>query len=541
MGTWGYGAFENDHALDWSNEFEQASKPLSLLDRSLKAALKSTDDAYECDRAIAAAEIIAALRGQSNKTLPESLVAFLDETTIAVTEDQSLRAIQACQKILDESELRELNENHSTWRKSILKIITKLQKPAKERVQRNRGSAPSSTKAEVKAICKAIQKAGGYVLCEKGVPSSAGTDAKVSVDLFENLGKLSTLSTLSIGRTPNAVPKGAFEPLVALKQLDTLELNDARVTDEHLRSFVALTKLEYIHLNDTAIGDAGLRSFAGAKRCMCLTLNGTKVTDEGLLALRGLSKLVRFEANRTGLTDAAMEAIEAFVNLEYLEMAQTKIQGTTFKRLSGLSKLKNIALYETQVDDRGIAMLGALPLVALRLSASNVSGACFGQSGMFTKLRELQLDRCPVTVASCKQLAKLGLRSLSLSHTPVGDDAIENLSAFRSLEMLDLAGTKISDSAIATLCTFKSLRHVRLSSTNITDKGLEILAKQQMVTSIVVENTKITLKGLEAFIGNPSVTYLGTNHNEFPYVKACAVLKRIRASQPKDNQVLTLF
>ncbi len=79
MGTWGYHAFDNDHALDWADELVNAAKPLSYIDRALKAALKTTDDSYECDRAVAAAEVVAALRGHSSKMLPENVSSWLEE------------------------------------------------------------------------------------------------------------------------------------------------------------------------------------------------------------------------------------------------------------------------------------------------------------------------------------------------------------------------------------------------------------------------------------------------------------------------------
>ena len=541
MGTWGYQAFDNDHALDWADELVKAAKPLLFLDRTLKAALKTTDDSYECDRAVAAAEVLAALRGYSNKALPESVVSWLKEAEISVADEISARAIQACQKVLDESELRELHENYLAWRKSILNMISRLEKSAKPRVRKKLVVNQSAEQVQVKAACKAIEKAGGYVIFEKGVPDLAGTDAKVDSQLIENFATLTTLKSLSIGLTPNAIPRRVFEPLVALKQLQSLELSNARITNEDHSPFAMLPKLKNIHLNSTAIDDEGLAAFTGAKHCETLTLNDTKVTDAGLKALSGLTNLKQLEARRTKLTDAALETIGKFTKLQYLELTGVRIKGSGVGKLSGLLKLQGLALSETAVDDRAVATLGHLRIAWLRLAGTKVVGSCFGATGRFLKLMNLQLDGCSVTEAGCKEIGKLAVKTLSLSNTPLTDKGLANLLPCSRLECLDLSGTKVTDAAMLQLSSFKSLRHVNLSSTKISDNGLAVLAKQQKVNSIILNNTQITLQGLDAFLGNPTVSRLGIEGNSFSYAQGLAMLKKIRASQPRGKEALAVF
>jgi len=72
LGTWGTEAFANDDALDWIAELEGADD-----DRFLQEALQvviQDEGAYlevpECNIALAAAEVVAALHGHPSHDLP---------------------------------------------------------------------------------------------------------------------------------------------------------------------------------------------------------------------------------------------------------------------------------------------------------------------------------------------------------------------------------------------------------------------------------------------------------------------------------------
>jgi len=79
MGACGTGSFDNDDALDWVSELERAG--LDAVASAL-AGVAATDaaevDASAGARAVAAAEVVAALRGAPASDLPEGVRAWVD-------------------------------------------------------------------------------------------------------------------------------------------------------------------------------------------------------------------------------------------------------------------------------------------------------------------------------------------------------------------------------------------------------------------------------------------------------------------------------
>ena len=77
MGAWGTGPFQNDDALDWLGDIAEA-EDLS----ALESVLYDIDDsrpfleAPACAAAIAAAEVVARLRGRPGRELPDEVEQF---------------------------------------------------------------------------------------------------------------------------------------------------------------------------------------------------------------------------------------------------------------------------------------------------------------------------------------------------------------------------------------------------------------------------------------------------------------------------------
>jgi hypothetical protein len=79
MGAWGHSAFENDDALDWVAELE-AAEDTSILMTVFEAVLEADEDYIEIPEAsitIAAAEVVTALLGQADPSLPQEVQAWV--------------------------------------------------------------------------------------------------------------------------------------------------------------------------------------------------------------------------------------------------------------------------------------------------------------------------------------------------------------------------------------------------------------------------------------------------------------------------------
>lgn len=112
MGTWGPGSFENDTASDWVWGLEKA-QGTEYLEAAFNAVLDV--DGYlespEAEAAIAAAEVLAALKGEPSADLPEDVPPYVERIAAAPTGALVELALKALERIkAEESELQELWE-----------------------------------------------------------------------------------------------------------------------------------------------------------------------------------------------------------------------------------------------------------------------------------------------------------------------------------------------------------------------------------------------------------------------------------------------
>ncbi len=127
MGTWGPGQFENDDALDFLAELEG---PDAL--ESAFAALPSPEggevEATEAARAMAAAEVVAAMMGRPGPDCPQDLRARL-EAFGAPRKELVEMAREAVSRVLFDSELLDLwaeSDAREDWNRSVTDLIDRL-------------------------------------------------------------------------------------------------------------------------------------------------------------------------------------------------------------------------------------------------------------------------------------------------------------------------------------------------------------------------------------------------------------------------------
>ncbi len=124
MGAWGTGNFENDDAMDWVAELE-TSPDTQLLSSAFNAVTSGgiPDSPVACV-ALAAAEVVAALRGKPDADLPEEVqnwVTGKPEASTGLAESAST----AVSRILESSELRQLWEETDDF-EEWCKVLTDL-------------------------------------------------------------------------------------------------------------------------------------------------------------------------------------------------------------------------------------------------------------------------------------------------------------------------------------------------------------------------------------------------------------------------------
>lgn len=129
MGAWGHTTFENDDALDWVYELEEASGTDVLVSALEGIADADYLEASEASAALASAEVVAALDGRPAASLPPEVEAWVKENQEPVDADLLMLARSAVERISRESELQELwseSGDEAEWQESLEDLLQRL-------------------------------------------------------------------------------------------------------------------------------------------------------------------------------------------------------------------------------------------------------------------------------------------------------------------------------------------------------------------------------------------------------------------------------
>jgi uncharacterized membrane protein/mono/diheme cytochrome c family protein len=88
------------------------------------------------------------------------------------------------------------------------------------------------------------------------------------------------------------------------KQILSLKLNGAKISDEAMNYIKECSRLRVLQLNNTAISDKGLAMLSTLKELRTLSLVGTKVSADGLMAFKGLPNLETVYLFQTNVSNA---------------------------------------------------------------------------------------------------------------------------------------------------------------------------------------------------------------------------------------------
>jgi hypothetical protein len=130
MGAWGSGSFQNDDASDWIADFGDDPDESAIVD-ALSTVVGMNDylEAPDCSVAIAAAEVVAALKGSPNPAMPEEVKESIGMLGIDADRDKVVLALKALERIKTDSELKELwdeAEEPAEWYGAITDLEARL-------------------------------------------------------------------------------------------------------------------------------------------------------------------------------------------------------------------------------------------------------------------------------------------------------------------------------------------------------------------------------------------------------------------------------
>lgn len=123
MGAWGHKSFENDDAMDWAQDFAELG--LEAVEGALTEVTSPADAYLEtslCCRAIAAAEVVAALRDGTSGTVPQLITDHILRMPRPRVPQLAQLARTAVDAIARRSELQELwaeTPDYGAWCRSV--------------------------------------------------------------------------------------------------------------------------------------------------------------------------------------------------------------------------------------------------------------------------------------------------------------------------------------------------------------------------------------------------------------------------------------
>jgi hypothetical protein len=135
MGAWGIGVFENDDASDWVYELEQSSD-LAVVEQALTDVMAQTGDeepdTVDSAAALAAAEVVALLRGCPGDGVPDDVTKWVATVRPQAAPELGGLAVQAVRRVLAGSELKDLwdeagTEQSEEWEAQLEDLMTRLE------------------------------------------------------------------------------------------------------------------------------------------------------------------------------------------------------------------------------------------------------------------------------------------------------------------------------------------------------------------------------------------------------------------------------
>jgi len=207
-----------------------------------------------------------------------------------------------------------------------------------------------------------------------------------------------------------------------------------------------------LDVNSTPPGPAWLRHLFGDdffRTVMCVRLDSRHIAESDFARLADLSELTALGLDRTRIVRPAG--------------AESPIQDQDLAVLEGLTRLQRLDLRESQVG--GSSLLHS-----------------FG---------------------GLKQV-----KHLELSHTQIGDEALEWIGAMADLEYLAIDGTRITDNGLARLKGCRNLQTLDVGNTDVSDAGLKFLEVLSKLQAVRLDKTRVTSAGvgdLQKTLPNPGV------------------------------------
>jgi Domain of unknown function (DUF4259) len=127
------GSFENDAAAEWFLHVEEAVDPGAVMATAIDDVLSAAEepDLHPSCEAVAAAELLACCAGQLPDRLPDNVKGWVQANGHGPHTDEVAMAIDAVDRVREESELRDLWEpdgEYPQWLAALDDLLSRLRR-----------------------------------------------------------------------------------------------------------------------------------------------------------------------------------------------------------------------------------------------------------------------------------------------------------------------------------------------------------------------------------------------------------------------------
>jgi hypothetical protein len=198
--------------------------------------------------------------------------------------------------------------------------------------------------------------------------------------------------------------------------------------------------------------------------------------------------VVELSVSSGGGAEAIDPSLKQLRNLRRLGLSWVSLGATGLPNLRALPRLEHLRFDHAQINDAGLASIGAL--TQLRglwfYNCSGITDQGVAHLGGLKKLKILELSR------------ENSLHKPELPEARITDAGLVHLQRLNELESLNLSGQRISAPGLKRLKSLSRLTELYLSGKGITDAGLQHLAGLRQLRKLHRYQTRVTPAGSKA-------------------------------------------
>jgi hypothetical protein len=282
-------------------------------------------------------------------------------------------------------------------------------------------SITSIAQGDDMAVALQLESLGGKVVQKSGMVTEVSfrDSSKLGGEEWNAISQLSGLRKLTVYGGAKGLNDETVSLLAMLKQLESLSVDGAQLSDEGLAKLAnveSLKSVAFFHLSFRKEGftGKGFSAWKSMPQLEKLTVAGMSMGDEGFAAIAEISTLTDLRTWHTYRTNASHRILAKLPNLKSLKIGQ---------RLPGSGR--PVCLSDESMAD--IAKLSSL--VSLEIGEGRFSFEALKQLKALSNLKSLKIVESEVTPAAVEQL-RAELPAVEVKFENLTEEQRERLNSY---------------------------------------------------------------------------------------------------------------